>query len=111
MGGGAKGRAGGGGAHSLRQREFLQLHCRLGCGFAGLFVGLTIIPKRWFGAQLAWERMLAADFAQRVGAQPVRGRRGIHAGPAEWMGLGQRGHRVAERRAWAACSSAGLESS
>ena len=52
MGGGAKGRAGGGGAHSLRQREFLQLHCRLGCGFAGLFVGLAIILKRWnaFGA-------------------------------------------------------------
>ena len=63
----------------MRQREFLQLHCRLGCGFAGLFVGLAIIPKRWFGAQLAWERMLAADFAQRVGAQPARGRRGIHA--------------------------------
>ena len=54
MGAGAKGRAGGGGAHSLRQREFLQLHCRLGCGFAGLFVGLAIILKRWsnFGAQL-----------------------------------------------------------
>ena len=49
-GAGAKGRAGGGGAHSLRQREFLQLHCRLGCGFAGLFVGLAIILKRWFGA-------------------------------------------------------------
>ena len=50
MGGGAKGRAGGGGAHSLRQREFLQLHCRLGCGFAGLFVGLAIIPKRNVGS-------------------------------------------------------------
>ena len=50
MGAGAKGWAGGGGAHSLRQREFLQLHCRLGCGFAGLFVGLAIILKRWFGA-------------------------------------------------------------
>ena len=46
MGAGAKGWAGGGGAHSLRQREFLQLHCRLGCGFAGLFVGLAIIPTR-----------------------------------------------------------------
>ena len=98
----------------MRQCEFLQLHCRLGCGFAGLFVGLAIILKRWSrvgSAPSLAERMLAADFARKFGAQPARGRRGIHAGPVQRTVLGQRGHRVAERRAWAACSSAGLESS
>ena len=107
MGAGAKGWAGGGGAHSLRQREFLQLHCRLGCGFAGLFVGLAIILKRWF-RRAARERMLAADFAQREEPQPARGRRGIHVGFWRWDSSCSHTLHVAEKRARAACSSAGL---